>query len=80
MTDFLKIAKSIVVHFAHICAYGVETVLKYARSTLEERLDVSIVYSNERCTFCIFLVTVRKLFLASTVELPCYGDKTGTLF
>ena len=25
MTDFLKIAKSIVVHFAHICAYGVET-------------------------------------------------------
>ena len=28
MTDFLKIAKSIVVHFAHICAYGVETVKK----------------------------------------------------
>ena len=26
MTNFLKIAKSIVVHFAHICAYGVETV------------------------------------------------------
>ena len=26
MTDFKKIAKSIVVHFAHICAYGVETV------------------------------------------------------
>ena len=26
MTYFLKIAKSIVVHFAHICAYGVETV------------------------------------------------------
>ena len=26
MTDFLKIAKSIVVHFAHICTYGVETV------------------------------------------------------
>ena len=25
MTDFLKLAKSIVVHFAHICAYGVET-------------------------------------------------------
>ena len=24
MTDFLKIAKSIVVHFAHICAYGVD--------------------------------------------------------
>ena len=26
MTDLLKITKSIVVHFAHICAYGVETV------------------------------------------------------
>ena len=26
MTDFLKIAKSIAVHFAHICAYGVKTV------------------------------------------------------
>ena len=31
MTDFLKIAKSIVVHFAHICAYGVETVKKYTQ-------------------------------------------------
>ena len=29
MTDFLKIAKSIVVHFAHICAYGVETVKEH---------------------------------------------------
>ena len=29
MTDFLKIAKSIVVHFAHICAYGVETVKSF---------------------------------------------------
>ena len=28
MTDFLKIAKFIVVHFAHICAYVVETVNK----------------------------------------------------
>ena len=26
MTDFLKIAKSMVIYFAHICAYGVETV------------------------------------------------------
>ena len=26
MSDFLRIAKSIVVHFAHIYAYGVETV------------------------------------------------------
>ena len=28
MTDFLKIAKSIAFQFAHICAYGVETVKK----------------------------------------------------
>ena len=26
MTAFLKITKSVVVHFAHICAYGVDTV------------------------------------------------------
>ena len=32
MTDFLKIAKSIAVHFAHICAYGVETVKEAALS------------------------------------------------
>ena len=31
MTDFFKIAKSIVVHFAHICAYGVETVNVYVK-------------------------------------------------
>ena len=37
MTDFLKIAKSIVVHFAHICAYGVETVKGRAKVKL---LDV----------------------------------------
>ena len=29
MTDFLKIAKSIAVHFAHICAYGDETVKEH---------------------------------------------------
>ena len=33
MTDFLKIAKSIVVHFAHICAYGVETVKNRLKTT-----------------------------------------------
>ena len=38
------------------------TFIKYARSTLEERLDVIIVYSNERRTFCIFLVIVRNFF------------------
>ena len=36
MTDFLKIAKSIVVHFAHICAYGVETVKKEIEECKEE--------------------------------------------
>ena len=36
MTDFLKIAKSIVVHFAHICAYGVETVKVDKSSELPE--------------------------------------------
>ena len=35
MTDFLKIAKSIVVHFAHICAYGVETVKTCSNSVCE---------------------------------------------
>ena len=34
MTDFLKIAKSIAVHFAHICAYGVETVKKLSTCDL----------------------------------------------
>ena len=35
MTDFLKIAKSIAVHFAHICAYGVETVVPVNKSYLK---------------------------------------------
>ena len=38
MTDFLKIAKSIVVHFAHICAYGVETVTGYSHN----RVNITI--------------------------------------
>ena len=41
MTDFLKIAKSIVVHFAHICAYGVETVKSALVTTLwKENYDL----------------------------------------
>ena len=40
MTDFLKIAKSIVVHFAHICAYGVETVKHDTSETYEHLLMV----------------------------------------
>ena len=41
MTDFLKIAKSIVVHFAHICAYSVETV-KMSPSSSRNSQDPSI--------------------------------------
>ena len=43
MTDFLKIAKSIVVQFAHICAYGVETVKvrSMALNKLSQRVNTS---------------------------------------
>ena len=37
MTDFLKIAKSIVVHFAHICAYGIETVMEKTRNAFSSK-------------------------------------------
>ena len=43
MTDFLKIAKSIVVHFAHICAYGVETV-KNMKSKIDVHLELMHLY------------------------------------
>ena len=39
MTDFLKIAKSIVVYFAHICAYGVETVKASSSSNFSETIS-----------------------------------------
>ena len=42
MTDFLKIAKSIVAHFAHICAYGVETVKVYIWKSTRPRLSSSV--------------------------------------
>ena len=44
MTDFLKIAKSIVVHFAHICAYGVETV-KWWHISCGARRDPILVHT-----------------------------------
>ena len=44
MTDFLKIAKSIAVHFAHICAYGVETVK--GASTEEHLTTLSFAKAN----------------------------------
>ena len=43
MTDFLKIAKSIAVHFAHICAYGVETVKVEAGQVSITLLDYTFV-------------------------------------
>ena len=49
MTDFLKIAKSIVVHFAHICAYGVETVnVKYVITNIEVKSVTATRTSNYR--------------------------------
>ena len=47
MTDFLKIAKSIAVHFAHICAYGVETEVY---SKLKDPFkDLHSTYLQEKC-------------------------------
>ena len=42
MTDFLKIAKSIAVHFAHICAYGVETVNKEYLKAIQKYEMISV--------------------------------------
>ena len=66
MTDFLKITKSIVVHFAHICAYGVETVkntfkhgVYLMKQSHVEKSDIlllqfckkfEILYGKEKCT------------------------------
>ena len=52
MTDFLKIAKSIVVHFAHICAYGVETVKKNYHYSSLDILSFALL-------FC-YLIRLRK--------------------
>ena len=49
MTDFFKIAKSVVVHFAHICAYGVETVKRYLKPRRERGNGPTIslaIFSN----------------------------------
>ena len=45
MTDLLKIAKSIAVHFAHICAYGVETV----------NLPHESIFCDDTCIIEIFI-------------------------
>ena len=44
MTDFLKIAKSIAVHFAHICAYGVETVKDKKKNLFFRKLVYTILF------------------------------------
>ena len=49
MTDFLKIAKSIVVHFTHICTYGVEMVIKEAMKLKSVR--VHFAYGRIALTF-----------------------------
>ena len=55
MTDFLKIAKSIAVHFAHICAYGVETVKDHVLCANElHRFNntATFIYNNSEI-FCL---------------------------
>ena len=45
MTDFKKIANSIVVHFAHICAYGAETVKRMSKKMyLHSTFTTSHIY------------------------------------
>ena len=56
MTDFLKIAKSIVVHFAHICAYSIETVNTTLNSLTStpiknyETLHILELIATEHCS------------------------------
>ena len=47
MTDLKKIAKSKVVHFAHICAYGVET-----GSVVSSRRVYRDLYTPLQFNFC----------------------------
>ena len=76
MTDFLKIAKSIVVHFAHICAYGVETVKAPQYKTYKGRggpVKPSMLVSTSTCLwwFLINVATTKKipyLFFYSVAE------------
>ena len=46
MTDFFKIANSIVVHFAHICAYGIETVNSLSTLWGDNLLTFGCFYKN----------------------------------
>ena len=77
MTDFLKIAKSIVVHFAHICAYGVETVKGHMIHSSE----------TEQCRraqhFCICTSWSTEVVLCShtsvALDLPLLLRVTGTI-
>ena len=61
MTDFLKIAKSIVVHFAHICVETVKILLTFLdcqSPVLSHKADylISQVLDSVNCTAGIFRV------------------------
>ena len=65
MTDFLKIAKSIVVHFAHICAYGVETVKEYIKLTKMNKphvwgTDIELLVVAHLLKTCIHFYMTRE--------------------
>ena len=76
ITDFLKIAESIVVHFAHICAYGVETVKQQNRSTLVKTAKICqnmINIANSNNTEHL-LYTIRKLSTLALSLLTLYRN------
>ena len=61
MTDFLKIAKSIVVHFAHICAYGVETVNIQTCIPKRPLLCTNVDQFSSRIFFSLFIKDKRSI-------------------
>ena len=66
MTDFKKIAKSIAVHFAHICAYGVETVKKKSFiMSVKENQSVQLQqgYGISFFLFCCLLISSFPLWI-----------------
>ena len=72
MTDFLKIAKSIAFHFAHICAYGVETVKpnQFCKKLAEDIVILNRASSIDKHTkksqnTCLSLL-LRELFLRNS--------------
>ena len=71
MTDFLKIAKSIAFHFAHICAYGVETV-KYHQATYTFKTAIQHHICFLLITkFLIFIFFRNEALLCNTYAVMC---------